>query len=365
MEEPAQAGAQLQQLLEVSLLQPHIAPRYRIGRMVIKAEAGGAVMATGIVSMAILDEQSRTLSRLLLVVCGITWAILAALLVLALLLDFRHAREEAKQPAALTAVAGTAVLGVRLTVLGWAWAGWALLVTAAVLPVLLLPALARAGPLPRSGGSFLLVVAAQSLAVLAATMASVTLRVWPALAALALFLVGLAAYPAILTRFDISELRHGAGDHWVSGGALAISTLSCAQIAHAFSVSHAATGLHEPLRVGSVVLWGITVAWLPALIAAEVRWPRPGYDVLRWATVFPLGMYAVMSTSSGKVAGVDGLVQFGRVAGWVALAAWLATAIGWGRHQLPALRRLVRPERSPRRRGPGAAAPDPTPRSRT
>lgn len=174
-------------------------------------------MATGIVSVAILDEQATTLSRVLLAVCAVTWAILAALLVAAVLFDFRRAREEATRPAALTAVAGTAVLGVRLTVLGWSWAGWALLAIAAALPALLLPALARDGPLPRTGGSFLVVVALQSLAVLAATMASSTFRTWPALAALAVSAVGLVAYPAVLARFDVSELRYGAGDHWVSG----------------------------------------------------------------------------------------------------------------------------------------------------
>jgi tellurite resistance protein TehA-like permease len=333
--------------------------------MVIKPDAGGAVMASGIVSVAMLDAGFRTLSRLLLLVCGVSWAILAALVVLALLFDFRHAREQARRPAALTAIAGTAVLGVRLTVLGWSWAGWALLVIAAALPFVLFPALARAGPLPRTGGSFLVVVAVQSLAVLAATMASSTFRTWPALAALAVFLLGLAAYPAIVARFDISELRYGAGDHWISGGALAICTLSCAEIAHALSVSYGPTGLHEPLRVGSLVLWGISVAWLPALIAAEVRWPRPSYDVARWATVFPLGMYSVMSTSTGRVAGVDGLIQFGHVAAWIAFAAWIATAVGWGRHRLASARRLVSSGRDARRRGPGAAAPDPTPRSRT
>jgi tellurite resistance protein TehA-like permease len=333
--------------------------------MVIKPDAGGAVMASGIVSVAMLDAGFRTLSRLLLVVCGVSWAILAVLVVLALLSDFRHAREQARRPAALTAIAGTAVLGVRLTVLGWSWAGWALLVIAAALPFVLFPALARAGPLPRTGGSFLVVVAVQSLAVLAATMASSTFSTWPALAALALLLLGLAAYPGVLARFDISELRYGAGDHWVSGGALAICTLSCAEIEHALSVSHGPTGLHEPLRVGSLVLLGISVAWLPALIVAEVRWPRAGYDVARWATVFPLGMYSVMSTSTGRVAGVDGLIQFGHVAAWIAFAAWIATAVGWGRHRLASVRRFVRSERGASGRARGGAAPGPTPRSRT
>lgn len=333
--------------------------------MRINAEAGGAVMATGIVSVAIHYEGVETLSLVLLAVCGATWAILAALAVAALLSDFPRARDETRRPAALTAVAGTAVLGVRLTLLGWTWAGWALLVASVLLGALLLPALARPGPLPRTGGSFLLVVALQSLAVLAATIAASTARSWPALAALAPFLAGLAAYPVVLARFDFSELRDGAGDHWVSGGALAISTLACAQIEHALSVSRGPTGFHDPLRVGSLVLWGLTVVWLPALIVAEVRWPRPSYNAARWATVFPLGMYSVMSTATGRVAGVDALIQFGHVAAWVALAAWVATAVGWGRRALLVAHGDPALGERPRRQSPGAEAPGPTPRCHT
>jgi hypothetical protein len=190
--------------------------------------------------------------------------------------------------------------------------------------------------------------------VLAATVGASPNRSWPALAALAPCALGLATYPLVLARFDVNELRHGAGDHWVSGGALAISTLACAQIAHALSVSRGAIGLHEPLRVTSVVLWAVTVAWLPALVAAEARWPRPGYDVRRWATVFPLGMYSVMSTATGTVAGADGLLQFGHVAAWVALAAWTATFLGWARRQPPLIRRQLPRARQHLRLGPGS-----------
>jgi tellurite resistance protein TehA-like permease len=364
-QESTQTGAQLQQLFEVPLGRFHIVSRYRALTMTVRAEWGSAVMATGIVSVALYYEGSPTLSRVLLAIGAVAWTILAGLAVLAVLFDHLHAREEAKRPAALTAVAATAVLGVRLTLLGWTWAGWALLVIAAALPALLLPALARAGPLPRTGGSFLVVVAVQSLAALAATLASSTAHSWPAFLALAPCALGLAAYPIVLARFDLSELRRGAGDHWVSGGALAISTLSCAEIGHALSVAHGPAGFHDPLRVASLVLWGATVAWLPALMVAELRWPRPGYDVGRWATVFPLGMYAVMSTGTGSLAGLQGVVRFGHVAAWVAFAVWIATAVGWGRRQLPLIGRCVRLGRGAIRRGPDGAVPDPTLRSRT
>ncbi|MBV9423964.1 MAG: hypothetical protein JOZ98_13700 [Solirubrobacterales bacterium] len=112
------------------------------------------------------------------------------------------------------------------------------------------------------------------------------------------FALGLVAFVLVLARFDFAQLRTGPGDQWVSGGALAISTLACAELARAQAASHIVSGIHAPLRIASVALWGLTMFWLPALIAGEARWPRPSYDPRRWATVFPLGMYSVMSWRS-------------------------------------------------------------------
>jgi uncharacterized membrane protein len=221
------------------------------------------------------------------------------------------------------------VLGTRLTQLGWAWAGSTALVLAAALWLVLAGYLLRRRPQARSGAAFLLVVGPQSLAVLAAVLTVHTHEVWPALVALGPFAIGTVTYPAVLAGFDLAELRSGAGDHWVSGGALAISTLACAEIAQAVAGGTEVIGaIHDVLRVASLVLWVSTVLWLPGLVAGEVRRPRPRYDVRRWATVFPLGMYSVMSVATGRVAGVGPLVSFGHVWAWVALAAWGATAAG-------------------------------------
>jgi tellurite resistance protein TehA-like permease len=132
----------------------------------------------------------------------------------------------------------------------------------------------------------------------------------------------------VLARFDPLQLRIGAGDHWVSGGAIAISTLACATIAQATARSSALISVHDALRIASLVLWALTIAWLPALIGAELRWRRPSYDARRWATVFPLGMYAVMSSATGSVAKAHSLVEFGDDWGWLALAALAAATVG-------------------------------------
>lgn len=287
----------------------------------VGAEAGGAVMATGIVSVAMLADGRTTLSRVLLVLTAASWALLGALFFARLAFNRGRWLREARRPSSLTAVAGSAVLGTRVTLLGWTWVGWVLLVIATALYAALIGSALR-GPLPRTGGGFLVVVAPQSLAVLAASLGGRLGASWPALLALAPFVLGLVAYPVVLARFELAQLRAGAGEHWISGGALAISTLACADIARA------ATRIHETLRIASLALWALTIAWLPLLIAAELGWRRVAYDARRWATVFPLGMYSVMSSATGSTANVHALVDLGNAWAWVALAAWAATAMG-------------------------------------
>jgi len=292
-------------------------------------EAGGAVMATGIVSIAIQADGQGALSRALLVIATLTWGLLGGLFLVRLRQDRPRWRSEAARPAALTGVAGTAVVGARLTELGWPWAGWALLGIATVLYLLLLSVWIRQRSVPSAGVGFLLVVAPESLAVLAATLGGRVGIAWPALAALVPFVAGLGAYPAVLARFDARvQLRSGAGDQWVSGGALAISTLACARIAEATASYHDLAGIHATLRIASLVLGALTIAWLPVLVGAEMRSPRPSYNVRRWATVFPLGMYSVMSVATGELTSVQPLVTFGRAWAWVALAGWVLTTVG-------------------------------------
>ena len=292
-------------------------------------EAGGAVMATGIVSIAIQADGQEALSRGLLVIATLAWGLLGGLFLVRLRHDPGRWRGEAARPAALTGVAGTTVVGAGLTEFGWLWAGWVLLAIAAILYLVLLSEWMSERSIPTAGVGFLLVVAPESVAVLAATLADRVGIAWPALAALVPFVAGLGAYPVVLAHFDARvQLRRGAGDQWVSGGALAISTLACARIAEATASYHDLAGLHATLRIASLVLCALTIAWLPVLVGAEIRSPRPTYDVRRWATVFPLGMYSVMSVATGEITSVQALVTFGKAWAWVALAAWVVTTLG-------------------------------------
>lgn len=55
----------------------------------------------------------------------------------------------------------------------------------------------------------------------------------------------------------------------------------------------------------------------------EALHPRLGYDVRRWSTVFPVGMYAACSFIVGVAASAPAITDFARVWVWVAVAVWL------------------------------------------
>ncbi|MGZ4247652.1 MAG: SLAC1 family transporter [Solirubrobacteraceae bacterium] len=138
--------------------------------------------------------------------------------------------------------------------------------------------------------------------------------------ALVPFALGLCFYVFVISRFDLRQLTAGHGDHWITGGALAISTLAAGKIlGGAKALGPFGGGV---LKDVAVVLWVATLVWLPVLLVAEVVAPRLHYDVRRWSTVFPFGMYAACSFVIGTNTAVGAATSFARVWVWIALAVW-------------------------------------------
>jgi hypothetical protein len=292
----------------------------------IDPTAGAAVMGTGIVSITLAGEGLQMLSRVVLGLTALEWAGLGLLVGGRALRERDRLRREARTPAALSSVAATAVLGTRVAALGWVWVGAALLAMAfALWCALLAPVLAHWAT-PTVGVSLMLAVSTASLAVLAATIAEGEHEPWLLDAALVPFALGLAFYVFVMARFDRRELMSGRGDQWVTGGALAISTLAAGHIALTADALRVLDGIHAELRLVSPVLWAITVAWLPVLLGTELVRPRLGYDVRRWSTVFPIGMYAAGSSVVGTTAAAPAMTEFGRVWTWAGVAVWLIVA---------------------------------------
>ncbi|MFF3519539.1 tellurite resistance/C4-dicarboxylate transporter family protein [Streptomyces albidoflavus] len=297
--------------------------------------AGAAVMATGIVSVGCHLVGAEVLSRVLLGVAAVGWVVLVGVF----LGHFFGEREqwwaESRTAASLTGVAGTAVVGTRSVLLGWTEVGWALLGVAAVSWVGLLPQVVRRLGRRVPGSAYLTCVATQSLGVLGATLAAATGVTWPLPVAVVLLVVGFGLYVLVLLHFDFHQLKEGAGDHWVACGALAISALAAGKLTAA---SGAPLKWAEPLRpwllAVTLVLLLAALAWYAVIAVAELRWPRPGYDPRRWATVFPLGMTAVAALTAAWEVGpaTSGWLEpLGRVLLWVAVAVWALVAAGLAR----------------------------------
>ncbi|MDI2127847.1 tellurite resistance/C4-dicarboxylate transporter family protein [Yinghuangia seranimata] len=318
----------------------------------IPPASGSIVMATGIVSVGLHLTGHETFSRVLLGLAGAVWVVLAVQFVELLLHDRAGWSTRADSPPALTGVAGTAVLGTRLAVLGWTGVAAALLVVAAAVWPVLLVGVLRHWSRPMPGAAFLVCVATQGLAVLGATLAGLEDATWLMWTALVLFLLGLVLYVEALVRFDFRQVLTGAGDHWIAAGALSISTLAGSKL----TASTEWTGTaHQALRTTTLVLLGLALAWYAVLAVCELLRPRLRYDIRRWATVFPLGMTAAASLSTSTAAGVAWLDDLGRALLWVAVIVWALVAYGLAARLLRAGSSTRGPERrtpEPSRSGP-------------
>ena len=294
----------------------------------IPGGSGAVVMGTEIVSVALLIDGRHVLSAVLLATGGLIWLALVGLLFTRALVDRERFQAGNRHPTALVSIAGTAVLGARLALAGWNWVGTVLLIVATASWLVLVPQVLHHWQTPTSGASFILTVATESLAVLAATLAFSDRTAWLAYAALAPFGMGLGLYVFVLGRFQFRQLAVGIGDHWVTGGALAISTVAAWRIALA-AQRYGILGRGDgPLKTVALVLWCVTMVWLPVLIGGELLRPRLSYNVRRWATVFPVGMYAACSFGVGELTQVDGIIDFARIWVWVAVVVWLIVFAG-------------------------------------
>jgi tellurite resistance protein TehA-like permease len=305
-------------------------PPFRVWLAQRPPAAGAAVMATGIVSIGLDLTGHELLSLVILAVGCVAWLALAADFVVRLLGDRSRWTAEAGTPGALTAVASTAVLGTRFSALGWQTLAEVLLALAVVLWPGLMVLVVRNSRRPMPGAVFLSCVATEGLAVLGAALARAEGTVWLAHAALVFFWLGLALYVFALGCFDLRQVLEGHGDHWIPGGALAISALAGAKLIAVGSGGPYLWNSDDSsvLRTVTLALFVLDLCWYAVLALAELVRPRLRYDVRRWATVFPLGMTAVAGLSSAPAVDITWLRGLGEVLLWVAVAAWLAVAAG-------------------------------------
>jgi tellurite resistance protein TehA-like permease len=232
----------------------------------------------------------------------------------------------------LTAVAGTTVLAAALaTVLDGRLAPLLLWIIASVLWVIVLSrALVRLPPRAPQGLVFLLTVATQGVSLVASTLAVDYHSDWLVYLAFALWLLGILFYLLIeLHDFDYGRIRTGPGDQWVFGGAVAITVLAGAKLITAVEAQRALRGLEHDLHVAVLVAWIVGLPILVVLVWSELAFPRLEYNATRWATAFPVGMYAACTLVASRALGQPWMdTYFGDWWVWVGVGVWAFVCVG-------------------------------------
>lgn len=299
-------------------------PRPVHSRGDLDAAAFAFVMATGIVSVAAFQQGTIVLSDALLAIACLSWVILAAAVA-------RHARAVQRRRPRLQSfalVAATAVIGARFAVGG---AGTlALVLWSASCGFWLLLILQRPRGERIRGGSLLIIVATESLSVLAALLAPRWIGTPLLEFAFAAWLLGLVLYPLVAGRLAVahSHRRWFEADLWIVMGALAITTLAGSQLVLAMRTMRAFTGLEAGLADADLATWVVAAALIIPLAVVDLQTrSRWRYEAERWGFVFPLGMFSV---ASQILAHTDKLSLLGGIARTffvIALVAWTFVAL--------------------------------------
>ncbi|MFC9764463.1 tellurite resistance/C4-dicarboxylate transporter family protein [Rhodococcus jostii] len=305
------------------------------------------VMASGIISVGMKLGGFDLISVLLLIVCGAAYTTLVVLTVWRMVAYRREVVDDLTDASRgfgfFTFIAGTDVFGVRLAMDGHHTATAVLLTVAALTWIVLgyvVPWTAVLGTSERpvvaraNGTWFIWVVAAQSVAVAAATLEPTYDGARRFLAVVAVFSwsVGVFLYGAagifVAARMMLYPLRPRdlTAPYWVSMGACAITVLAGARIVEMEDAPmvNATRGLIGGL---AVVFWAFATWLIPVLVAAG--WWRHvankvplRYDATVWSIVFPLGMYAVAGIYLGRADHLPLVGIVGSAELWCAFTVW-------------------------------------------
>jgi tellurite resistance protein TehA-like permease len=326
-------------------------------------------MGSGIISVGLHLNGHERLSVVLLLVCAVSYLVLIILSGWRLL-AFRHQMvsdftDSGRAFGFFTFIAGTDVLGVRLTMdVRYLFAGALLIVAVTTWLVLgyVIPWTAVLGNSHRpvvinaNGTWFIWVVASQSVAVSAASLEPIYATLRDGLAVVAVFSwsVGVFLYAAagifVAARMMLYELRPADLNppYWVAMGACAITVLAAARIVEMADAPmvDATRGL---IAGAADVFWAFATWLIPALLAAgwwrHVTHRVPlRYEATLWSIVFPFGMYAVAGIYLGQADHLPIVEGIGRAWLWVALTAWALTLLAMVIHLV---RTVVLPGQKP------------------
>ncbi len=314
------------------------------------------VMATGVVSIAAWDFGFPILAT------GLFALNLAAYAVLACLTAFRAIRyprfffadmtDHRLGPGFFTTVAASCILGNQFLLMARSLAaatvflvlGTALWIGLTYTIFTALTVKREKPPLEEglTGAWLIAVVATQSIAVLAALIASEwpqPLRLELNFFALSMWLWGGMLYIWIISLifYRYTFFSFSPGDltppYWINMGAMAISTLAGARLVQNTADAPFLASLLPFLKGFTVFYWATGTWWIPMLLVLGVwrhliqRFPLR-YDPLYWGAVFPLGMYTVATKQMAAALELPFLAPLPPVIFVGALAAWTLAFAG-------------------------------------
>jgi tellurite resistance protein TehA-like permease len=318
-------------------------------------------MATGIIAVGASQQNIDWLANTLL---WINVAFYVVLWTLSLARLARYPRRllndltgHVRGPTFLTMVAATNVLGAGFIVIaGWRgvalglwvlgillWFGLFYTVMASVTIREPKPDL----PTGLNGGWLVLVVGTESVGVLAALLAGGASRpdIW-LFVALVACMTGLMLYLIVIGLvcyrwwFFPMASQQATPPYWINMGAVAITTLACANIYLARAASPSIDALAPFLGGMTVLFWAAATWWIPFLVVIGIwrhvveRVPLR-YDPQYWSLVFPLGMYGAATYRMEHALGFGFLDAVPKLFLGAALAAWAITLVGMIRSLRP------------------------------
>jgi tellurite resistance protein TehA-like permease len=193
-----------------------------------------------------------------------------------------------------------------------------------------------------TGAWLIAVVATQSIALLAALIASewpqpfrlelnfFALSMWLWGGMLYIWIISLIFYRYTFFAFSPGDL---SPPYWINMGAMAISTLAGARLVQNAPDAPFLASLLPFLKGFTVFYWATGTWWIPMLIVLGVwrhlvrRFPL-SYDPLYWGAVFPLGMYTVATKQMAAALELPFLAPLPPLFFVVALTAWTLAFIG-------------------------------------
>jgi tellurite resistance protein TehA-like permease len=341
-----------------------------------------AVMATGIVSVALNGAGHPLLAVALFWLNVGLYAVLSVLLV-ASALRYRadlvaDLLDHAKAPGFFTLVAAPCVLGNQCVLLFGAYTAGLVLGVVGLLfwlaaTYVMLPGLMEGTAKPKgevglSGAWLLLVVGTQALSTLACLLVPglpadalpgrrsidpegllfLALVFWLVGSMFYIWLIALIFHRILFLPLSPTDLTPS---YWINMGAVAISTLAGVRLVEeagrAALFQHGGesilTGLLPFLKGMTLLFWATATWWIPLLLVLGAwrhlykRVPLT-YEHSYWAVVFPLGMYTACTQNLIRVFRLPFLEPIPAVFVWIALAAWGATFVGLAGHVVSSLR---------------------------